>query len=162
MAGIVVSHVVRSILTANVEMPADEVIVRAKAKGVKAPDASIRGIIHKLKSELRKKAAKPVVVATAARTTAPAKPVKTAVASAKAATTPAKTAAAPTKAAAKPAVSAPSNLSTVFSNVTLVNKVVGIAGGVDQARQVAEAVKACGGVDAFLKHLDLVAGIRSA
>jgi hypothetical protein len=33
---------------------------------------------------------------------------------------------------------------------------------VDQARQVAEAVRACGGIDAFLQHLDLVAGIRTA
>lgn len=29
------------------------------------------------------------------------------------------------------------------------------------ARRVAEAVRACGGVDAFLQHLDLVAGIRA-
>jgi hypothetical protein len=50
----------------------------------------------------------------------------------------------------------------VFANVALVNKVVGTAGGVEQARQVAEAVRSCGGVDSFLQHLDLVAGIRTA
>jgi hypothetical protein len=52
-------------------------------------------------------------------------------------------------------------LSGVLANVALVNKAVGAAGGVEQARQVAEAVRSCGGVAAFLQHLDLVAGIRS-
>jgi hypothetical protein len=32
---------------------------------------------------------------------------------------------------------------------------------VDAARQVAEAVPACGGPDAFAQYLDLVAGIRT-
>ena len=50
----------------------------------------------------------------------------------------------------------------MFANVALVNEVVGTAGGVEQARQVAEAVRSCGGVDAILQHLDLVAGIRTA
>ena len=47
-----------------------------------------------------------------------------------------------------------------MANVALVNAVVGTCGGAEQARQVAEAVRACGGVDAFLQHLELVAGIR--
>jgi len=56
----------------------------------------------------------------------------------------------------------PSGLAAVLANVALVNQVVGLCGGPDQARKVAEAVAACGGVDAFLQHLDLVAGIRGA
>jgi hypothetical protein len=32
---------------------------------------------------------------------------------------------------------------------------------VDHARETAEAVRACGGVEAFLKHLDLVAEIQA-
>jgi hypothetical protein len=53
-----------------------------------------------------------------------------------------------------------SDLAAVLANVALVNKVVGVCGGVENARQAAEAVRTCGGVDAFLKHLDLIAGIR--
>ena len=34
-------------------------------------------------------------------------------------------------------------------------------GGVEQARGVAEAARACGGIDAFLEHLEAVAAIRS-
>ena len=49
----------------------------------------------------------------------------------------------------------------MFSNIALVNKVAREA-GVEQARQVAEAVRACGGVEAFVQHLELVAGIRGA
>jgi hypothetical protein len=64
--------------------------------------------------------------------------------------------------ASKPVVSTPTDVNIVFSNVNLVNKVVGVAGGVDQARQVAEAVRSCGGVEPFLKHLELVAGIKLA
>jgi hypothetical protein len=48
----------------------------------------------------------------------------------------------------------------VFANLTRVNKVVGACGSVEAAREAAEAVRACGGVDAFLAHLELVAGIR--
>jgi hypothetical protein len=62
-----------------------------------------------------------------------------------------------------PAVCSPElTLTAVPANVALVNKVVEGAGGVDQTRQVAEAVRVCGGVDAFLQHLDLVAGVRSS
>src|SRR5262249_60606455 len=61
--------------------------------------------------------------------------------------------------APKPAVSsAPSELTKVFANVALVNKVVGVAGGVDQARKGAEAVRAGGGGGAVLKAPDPGAG----
>jgi hypothetical protein len=54
------------------------------------------------------------------------------------------------------------DLAGVLGNVALVNTVVGLCGGVENARRAAEAVRSCGGVDPFLLHLDLVAGIRSA
>jgi len=54
------------------------------------------------------------------------------------------------------------DLTGVFSNVTQVNTVVTACGGVDQARQVAEAVRACGTLEAFLQHLDLVASLRAS
>ncbi len=69
----------------------------------------------------------------------------------------------PSHAAAPPAETAPSALTvlaSVLANVALVNAVVGAYGGAESARRVAEAVRACGGVDPFLQHLDLVAGIR--
>src|SRR5690349_4321777 len=49
---------------------------------------------------------------------------------------------------------------SILATVALVNKVVDTAGGIDQVRQVAEAVRSCGGVEGFLRHLELVAGIR--
>ncbi|MBY0458369.1 MAG: hypothetical protein K2V38_13600, partial [Gemmataceae bacterium] len=59
-------------------------------------------------------------------------------------------------------VGAATDLGSTLSNVSLVNAVFGVCGGADPARQVAEAVRACGGVDAFLQYLDLVAGIRAS
>lgn len=135
MALLTTHGVVREILITNLELPADEVIRRAKLRGLRTPDGKIREAVHNLRSELKRKHAKPAPAA-ARETAAP------------------KTAAATGPAAA--------DLAPVFANVVLVNKVVGVAGGVDNARQVAEAVRACGGVDAFIKHLDLVAGIRES
>lgn len=54
------------------------------------------------------------------------------------------------------------NLAEVLANVALVNSVIGTCGGVEQVRQVAEAIRSCGGVAAFLTHLDLIASIRAA
>jgi hypothetical protein len=42
------------------------------------------------------------------------------------------------------------DLTGVFGNVVLVNKVVGVSVGIENAHAVAEAVRACGGVDEFL------------
>ncbi|MBN9517062.1 hypothetical protein J0H58_00860 [bacterium] len=53
-------------------------------------------------------------------------------------------------------------VSEVLSNVALVNATITAAGGVEQVKQVAEAVRACGGPDQFAQYLDLVAGIRPA
>jgi hypothetical protein len=130
------TDVVRSILSTNLKLPADDVIKQARTRGVTASDKSLRDTIYNLRSGLKKKAAKTASVPSAARaTTAP-----------------------------KPAPAAPPvpDLSAVLSNVALVNTVVGACGGVEHARKVAEAVRACGGVDAFLQHLDLVAQVRGA
>lgn len=125
-----VSPVVRAILSADLELPADAVIAKARAKGVTAPDATVRNLVHNIRSELKKAGIKP-------------KPAPATVAP-------------PTPAAAP----AP-ELSGVLSNVALVNAAVAASGGVEQARQVADAVRACGGPEAFVQYLDLVAGIRT-
>jgi cell division protein FtsN len=157
MAELSVRGVVRQVLTTNLDLPADDVIRRLRARGVKAPEADIRLAVHKVRSDLksRQKAAgkaKPAPAAPAAARQTPARP----------AAAPAKPPAAPAKppAAAAPAA-APAELPKVLANVALVNRVVGQCGGAANARQVVEAVKKCGGLDAFLLHLDLVAGIRS-
>jgi hypothetical protein len=143
-----VSPVVREILTQDINLPTDEVIKKAKAKGVTAPDKSVRDTIYNIKSELKKQAAK-----------GGAKPAPAAARATKTAVVPAPVvvpASAPALASSAP------DLSSVLANVALVNKVAGACGGVDQARQVAEAVRACGSVEAFLLHLDLVVQVRSA
>ena len=139
------STVVRALLSAHFNLTADEVIAKARAQGVKAPDQSIRDAVYNIKSELRKKGAKSAP--TAARTTSTAKPAP----------------APKVTVSARPATvssAARSDLVAVLANVALVNTVVGACGGAEPARQVAEAVRACGGVEAFLQHLELVAGIR--
>ena len=51
-------------------------------------------------------------------------------------------------------------VSEVLSNVALVNATITAASGVEQVKQVAEAVRACGGPDTFLQYLELVGSIR--
>lgn len=129
------SAVVRAVLAADLDLPADAVIARAKAKGVTAPDASIRNAVHNVRSEMKKAAPAPNAAATKPK---------------------------PAPAAVAAAPSAPSlEVAGVLSNVALVNAAVAASGGVDAARQVAEAVRACGGPDQFAQYLDLVAGIRT-
>ena len=123
--------VVRDILSDDLELSADGVIVAARSRGVKATDKSIRDAVYSIRSELKRARAK--AAPTAAQVTAPR------------------------KAAAPPAAL---DLTAILANVALVNAVVGACGGVETARRAAEAVRACGGVDPFLQHLDLVAGIR--
>jgi len=135
---------IRSILSANINLTADEVIRKALDKGVKASDKSMRDTVYNIKSELRRKGAKPAPAPAAARETKAPKPTSI-------------TPATP----ANPASSA-SDLSAILANVALVNTVVGTCGGIDQARQVAEAVRSCGSVEAFLQHLEVVAQVRGA
>ena len=140
-----ISPVVRAILTADITLSADEVIKRAKAKGVTAPDASIRYAVHNIKSELKKKGVKPTPAPAAARET------KAPPASSKAPDMP------------TPVLTLPSStpdLASVLANVALVNDVAAACGGVEKARKVVEAVLACGGVAAILQHLDLVAKVH--
>ena len=136
MAALTVRGTVRDILSTDLELPADEVIKRARARGLNAPTQTIRYAVHDVRSELKKAKAAPA----AARTTQPAQPTQ------------------PQAQPAHPAAS--TDLAGVLANVALVNKVVGVCGGVDGARQLAEAVRSCGGVDQFLQHLDLVASLR--
>lgn len=143
-AGTPVSPVVRAILSADLELPADAVIARAKAKGVTAPDESIRNLVHNIRSELRRAGSKPAPAPKAA--TAPK---------------PAATKPKPAPAAVPPSPVPSAGVSGVLSNVALVNAAVAASGGVEQARQVAEAVRACGGLEQFAQYLDLVAGIRT-
>ena len=145
MAAPVMNTVLRSILTADLEMPAAEVITKARAQGVKQPDAIIKHNIYNLRSSMRKDTGTPAPTQKAAARATTPKPA-----------TPAKPSVTP------PATVAPSvELKDVFANVALVNKVVAVSGGVDQARQVVDAVRACGGVESFLQHLELVASVRA-
>ena len=144
MSKLTTSGVVRAILSENINLSADEVVAKARAKGVKAPDASIRGLVYNIRGELKK--AQALVAPAAAHETAPPKKISA-------------PAAVPAPAVAHAATAF--DLSAVLANVALVNAVAGQSGGVENARRTAEAVRACGGVDAFLQHLDLVAGIRS-
>src|SRR5579883_3519290 len=123
---------IRSILSANINLTADEVIR-------KALDKSMRDTVYNIKSELRKKAEKATPAPAAAREIKAPKPAST-------------TSAVP----APPA----GDLAAMLANVSLVNTVVGVCGGIDQARQVAEAVRSCGSVEAFLQHLEVIAQVR--
>ncbi|MCE9563332.1 MAG: hypothetical protein K8U57_14925 [Planctomycetes bacterium] len=137
------SGTVREILTEDSEMPADEVIRLAKARGLRVPDEKIRHSIHNQRNTIRAKVAGTARVArSAAHETSPPK--------------------APPVVPASPTPTSASDLSGVLANVALVNTIVGVCGGVENARQIAEAVQACGGTEAFLQHLELVASIRSA
>jgi hypothetical protein len=159
-----ISQVVRTILTENLALPADEVIKKAKARGVVQSENTIRNLVYNIRSELKKKMARGSV---ASRTSSPARPEV----AAKSASTSAKPTAStklsppvrkPSASAKLPAPSrGPADVAHVFANVTLVNEVIGVCGGVEHARQTIEAVQACGGVKAFLQHLDLVAAIKS-
>ena len=148
---LLISPVVRAILIGNLDRPVDDVIREAQAQGVTAPTDKIRRLVTNIRSELKIAARKGKAAAKSAPAARPvlAAAMKTAVPS-------------PVKTAPTPAVtpSTTADLAEVLGNVALVNKVIGVAGGAEQVRQVAEAVKACRGVDAFLQHVDLVAGIR--
>lgn len=133
--------VVREILTANLDLTADEVMTRAKKQGVTTRPDELRRIVHNTRSELRKRAAQAAPAAgqakAASRPAVPAVP-------------------------AAPAGQVAPEFAAVLANVARVNQVLGLCGGTENTRQAAEAVRACGGVDAFLQHLELVAGIRGS
>jgi hypothetical protein len=130
---------VRSILATNIDLTADEVMRKAKDRGVKATDKSLRETVYNVKSELKRQAAKATPAPAAAREIKAPKPMPTTTMSDSSPT---------------------SDLAGMLANVALVNTVVGTCGGIEQARQVAEAVRSCGSVEAFLQHLDVVAQVR--
>lgn len=136
-----VSGIVRDLLTGDPEMPTDDVIRSAKAKGLKVTDEQIRKSVNNQRNPIRAKVAAGKAVPAAARETAPPK-------------------AAPPVSAPAEATAGP-DLAGVLGNVARVNEVVGLC-GVENARRAAEAVQACGGLEAFLQHLELVATIRGA
>src|SRR4051812_16243535 len=108
------SPVVRAILTENINLSTEDVIKKARTKGVTAPEKSLKDAIYNVKSELRKKAAKaggPRLAPAAARETKPE----------------------PVISSSGPASSSASDLTAMLSNVALVNAVVGACGGVEQA-----------------------------
>ena len=146
------SSVVRSILTGNITLTADEVIKRALARGVTASPDSIRALVYNIRGEVKKAAAPKVLPVPPPASASKALPVP-----------PSKAIAPATRVRPprpRPAAPAATDLPGVLANVALVHRVVGVAGGIEPARQVAEAVRACGGVAEFIQHLDLIAGIQ--
>jgi len=135
--------VVREILTTDPEMQTDEIIRKAKAKGLRVPDEKIRKSIHNLRNPIRATVASSKIVTATAHETAPPKAVPVEKSPVSVTTT-----------------EAPA-LDNVLANVFLVNKIAKLCGGIENARQAAEAVQACGSTEAFLQHLDLVSSIRS-
>jgi hypothetical protein len=131
------SSVVRTVLSADLSLTADEVIKRAKAGGLKASPETIRSLVYNIRSELKKGAGASKALPV------PAKP------------------AASSKTLQAPTAAAP-DVTGVLANVALVHRVANAAGGVEPARHVAEAVRACGGVDEFLQHLELIAGMQTS
>jgi len=151
------------ILTANPKASTEDVVKKAKARGLTQPDSTIKHSLYNLRGQFKKQAAKSAIpTKSVARQISPRKPAaatKRTRAMTHTKTTPD---AMPSNGLAASAHSAPlANLAGVFSNVTLVNEVVGACGGVEPTRQVAEAVRACGSLEAFLQHLDLVAALRT-
>jgi hypothetical protein len=135
--------VVRDILVKNPDRDTDDVVRRAKAKGLTVPDNKIRHAVHNLRNKVRAEVGGTAKVAPAAarETTAPK----------------------PAPVEATPTATTPNiDLQGVLANVALVNDIAGICGGIDNARQAAEAVEKCGGLGAFLQQLELVAQIRSS
>lgn len=143
MPALTITSVVREVINGDVNIPADDIIRRARARGVTAKDASIRDVIYNVKSDLRK-----------AAKAQPAKPAPAAARETKA-PEPAPVAGEP----AAPAAPAP-DLRAVLANVALVNGLLDACGGVEGARKVAAAVQACGGVEPFLLHLELISQVR--
>jgi hypothetical protein len=156
------SSVIRSILSQDLNLSAAEVVQKAHSQGLKASPDSIRGLVYNIRGEIKQKMAaqngthgKAAPAAKASPTKPPA--AKTMTATPRIAIQPSKAA---VSANGKPS-SAPTkaNLTGVLATVASVHRVVGLCGGIENARQAGEAVRTCGGVDEFLQHLDLLAGI---
>ena len=137
MATLSTTSTVREILTAAPTLTADEVIKKAHARGLNASAETIRSSVHNIRSELKKKGVTVAAQSTAVPVPPPA-----------------------TQSAAVSLPAGDTDLARVLANITLVDRVIGACGGHENVLQAAEAVKACGGVEAFVQHLATVAAIR--
>ncbi len=133
------SSIIRNVLGESPSITTDEAIIEVKRRGRKDSDKRIRTNIYNIRKLLKKQAAEAPTTSTSSKTTVMPKP-----------------------AVVVREVDHTKELSTVLANVMLVNRALGAVGGIENARQVAEAVRSCGGVDLFLQHLETVAGIRVA
>ena len=131
--------ITRELLTADPGLSNDAIFARIKARGVSKSDSDIRGAIRHTRSDMLNNGPKPVPAA-ARIATEPNAPTVPMVSSAPAAP------AAPTDEA-------------LFSVIGLANKTAQLCGGVTKARAIAEAIRSCGGLDMFLRRLDLIAEI---
>lgn len=121
----------REALTHEPLLTTDDLVARLKSRGITKKDSDIRAVIRKTRGEIRRKGLK---------TGGAPRPIP--VPAAAVVTTP------PAAVAADP-----------FAGVRLANKTAHACGGIAKAREVAEAIRAVGGIDAFLERLDLVADI---
>jgi hypothetical protein len=170
MATASMSSILRGILTANPAMPNDEIISKAKAAGVNKPDSVIRHNLYNLKTVLKNGTSK------ASRTSPKSKAHQTSATKSITGKSPApiavQSSAARRTSDPKSVIAAKAgnnsvaesakavDLSSIFSNVAKVNEVIAACGGVDRIRGVTEAIRACGSLEAFLQHVDLVADLR--
>ncbi len=132
------SAIIRDVLKDNPKISTDDAITQVKHQGRKDSSDRIRTNIYSVRKKLKQEVAKP-------KTPTSPKPVEVQ----KPMTQPKETA-------------LTQDLAAVLANITLVNRAIGAAGGIENARQVADAVRSCGGVDCFLQLLEIVAGIRTA
>ncbi|AWM36421.1 hypothetical protein C1280_04895 [Gemmata obscuriglobus] len=180
--------IVRGLLTENIDLPTDDILSRVKAQGVSKPDADIRRAVNNTRSELRKRSKSKVKSAPAAskspysiaRELLTADPtlsnddvlakvkargvtksdtaIREAIRTTRRDVLGAKPVPTAARATAEPKPAAPDE-AVLFRVIGQVNKTAQLCGGVSNARTVAEAIRACGGVDVFLRRLDLVAEI---
>lgn len=123
----------REALTQEPLLSTDDLVVRLKSRGITKKESVIREVIRKTRGELRRKERK--------NGTAVLKPL------------PGPAATAP------PPVVAAAVATDPFAGVRLANRTAQACGGIVRAREIAEAIRAVGGIDAFLERLDLVADI---
>lgn len=124
----------REELTQDPSLSTDDLMVRLKSRGVTKKDSAIREVIRQTRGKLRRRERK--------NGTAAPKPIPVPAAA---------TVTAPPPVA--PGAADP------FAGVRLANVTAQACGGVAKAREIAEAIRAVGGIDAFLERLDLVADI---
>lgn len=126
----------RELLTADPTLSNEAIFTKIKARGVSKSDTVVRDAIRRTRSDMKAKPA-PAAARETAEPKAPPAPEP--------------------KVAAVPA--APADEASLFAAIGQVNKTAQLCGGVTKARAIADAIRACGGIDAFLRRLDLVAEI---